>query len=488
MFRAHRSGAADSRSQAFMASLSERKTRRAESSDNGHSAVRDQYLRVKAEHPGAILFFRLGDFYEMFDEDAELVARELELTLTKRDWGRGERTPMAGVPYHAADRYIARLIAKGYRVAVCEQVGDPALSKGLVEREVLRVVTPGTVVDPAMLAAKRNNFLAAAVLGRDAVGIAWADITTGEFACAQFGATQPEAALLQELARVQPAEALVEAPRAERLSPQQISRQSDESDQEESLAERLMRLTANLTTVITPYDARAFREEIARERLREQFGVATLDAYGCEHLPLAVRAAGAVVAYLRETQRDLVAQITALETYSVSGYMTLDAHTRRNLELFESGRAGGVRGSLLWVLDSTRTPMGGRLLRRWLGEPLLDLPRLHIRQQAVAAALDDFTLRARLAPILGRAGDLERLTNRALQRIATPRDLAALAAGLTALEDLTASMESVPEGLGPIWARVTPLPELRALLERALVEEPPLALADGGVIRPAVGR
>ena len=155
-----------------MASISERKPRRAESSDNGHSAVRDQYLRVKAEHPGAILFFRLGDFYEMFEEDAELVARELELTLTKRDWGRGERTPMAGVPYHAADRYIARLIGKGYRVAVCEQVSDPALSKGLVEREVLRVVTPGTVVDPAMLAAKRNNFLAAAVLGRDAVGVA----------------------------------------------------------------------------------------------------------------------------------------------------------------------------------------------------------------------------------------------------------------------------------------------------------------------------
>ena len=346
-----------------MASISERKPRRVESSDNGHSAVRDQYLRVKAEHPGAILFFRLGDFYEMFDEDAELVARELELTLTKRDWGRGERTPMAGVPYHAADRYIARLIGKGYRVAVCEQVSDPALSKGLVEREVLRVVTPGTVVDPAMLAAKRNNFLAAAVLGRDAVGIAWADITTGEFACAQFAAANPEAALLQELARVQPAEALIEAPRAERLSHRQISQQGDDvmMTSRRSLAERLTRLTANLATVITPYEARAFREEVARERLREQFGVATLEAYGCEHLPLAVRAAGAVVAYLRETQRDLVAQITALETYSVAGYMTLDAHTRRNLELFESGRGGGVKGSLLWVLDSTRTPMGGRL-------------------------------------------------------------------------------------------------------------------------------
>jgi DNA mismatch repair protein MutS len=467
-----------------MASISERKPRRAESADNGHSAVREQYLRVKAERPGAILFFRLGDFYEMFDEDAELVARELELTLTKRDWGRGERSPMAGVPYHAADRYIARLIGKGYRVAVCEQVSDPALAKGLVEREVLRVVTPGTIVDPAMLAAKRNNFLAAAVLGRDAVGIAWADITTGEFACAQLIAANPEAALLQELARVQPAEALVEVARAERLTPRQMSQGSHESeDEQESLAERLARLTESLETVITPYEARAFREDVARERLREQFGVATLEAYGCEHLPLAVRAAGAVVAYLRETQRDLVAQITALETYSISGFMTLDAHTRRNLELFESGRGGGVKGSLLWVLDSTRTPMGGRLLRRWLGEPLLDLQRLRTRQEAVAAAIDDFTLRARLTPILARAGDLERLTNRAVQRIATPRDLVALAGGLSALEDLTASMDTVPAGLASIWKRIAPLPEVRVLLDRALVEEPPLTLAEGGAIR-----
>src|SRR5262249_27332319 len=172
-------------------------------------------------------------------------------TLTKRDWGRGERTPMAGVPYHAADRYIARLIGKGYRVAVCEQVSDPALAKGLVEREVLRVVTPGTVVDPGMLAAKRNNFLAAAVLGRDVVGIAWADITTGEFACAQFSAANPEAALLQELARVQPAEALIEAARAERLAPRQMSQENgDSEDEQESLAERLVRLTESLATVI----------------------------------------------------------------------------------------------------------------------------------------------------------------------------------------------------------------------------------------------
>ncbi|HEV2404144.1 MAG TPA: hypothetical protein VGR88_01760, partial [Ktedonobacterales bacterium] len=176
-----------------------------------HSPVRLQYFGVKRQYPDALLFFRMGDFYELFDADAEVAARELELTLTRRDWGRGEKSPMAGVPHHAADGYIARLIAKGYRVAVCEQTSDPALSKGLVEREVLRVVTPGTVVDPAMLAAKRNNYLAAAVLGRDAVGIAYADITTGEFCCAQLPAADPEATLAQELARVYPAELLLEA-------------------------------------------------------------------------------------------------------------------------------------------------------------------------------------------------------------------------------------------------------------------------------------
>ncbi len=472
--------------------------------------MRQQYLSVKRQYPDAILFFRMGDFYEMFDDDAELAARELELTLTGRDFGRGLRSPMAGVPHHAADGYIARLIAKGYRVAVCEQVSDPALSRGLVEREVIRVVTPGTVIDPAMLAAKRNNYLAAAALGRDAVGVAYVDITTGEFACAQFAAADPEAALAQELSRVQPAEALIEAARPSRLprprarwreaaddltlhaeqtgqnghhptsSPADHTADDDSAD----LASRLDALDARLDVVITPYDTRHFREDIARERLLERFQVASLEAFGCEGLPLAIRAAGAIIAYLNETQRGALAQITGLETYSVTGFMTLDAHTRRNLELFESGRSGGVKGSLLSVLDLTRTPMGGRLLRRWLGEPLLDLPRLLERQEAVAAAKDAVALRARLAPLLGRAGDIERLINRALQRIATPRDLVALAAGLRAVEEVAAATHDAPEGLARVCAAVHPLPELQALIGVALVDEPPLTLADGGYIRP----
>ena len=477
-------------------------------SERDQSPVRQQYLSVKRQYPDAILFFRMGDFYEMFDDDAELVARELELTLTRRDFGRGQRSPMAGVPHHAADGYIARLIGKGYRVAVCEQVSDPALSRGLVEREVLRVVTPGTVVDPTMLAAKRNNFLAAAALGRDAVGVAYVDITTGEFACTQFPAADPETALAQELARVQPAEALVEAARPSRM-PRPRARwrdaaddltsadtqngyhatpaddhASDSDEDSNGLAGRLDALDARLDVVITPYDARHFREDIARERLLERFQVASLEAFGCEGLPLAIRAAGAIIAYLNETQRGALAQITGLETYSVSGFMTLDAHTRRNLELFESGRGGGAKGSLLSVLDLTRTPMGGRLLRRWLGEPLLDVRRLRERQDAVAAAKDEVALRARLAPILSRAGDIERLVNRTLQRIASPRDLVALAAGLRAVEEVAAATQSAPEGLARVCAAIHPLPELQALIGSALVDEPPLTLAEGGFIRP----
>ncbi len=461
-----------------------------------HSPIRQQYLRIKGQHPDALLFFRMGDFFEMFDDDAELGARELELTLTKRDWGRGEKSFMAGIPHHAADSYIARLLARGHRVAVCEQLGDPTLAKGLVEREVVRVITPGTVVDLAMLSAKRNNFLAAAVMGRDAVGIAYADITTGEFACTQLLAAQPEVAMVQELERLQPAEVLVEAtgPVGATFSAASVAPSTGEDDfvaaaaweAEPPASEPAVPWARTLEDSIrvTPYEARAFREDDARLRLLEHFGVATLEAFGCDSQPLAIRAAGAIVAYLRETQRGALAHFASLETYSTSGFMALDTHTRRNLEIFESGRSGNTKGSLLWVLDTTRTPMGGRLLRRWLGEPLLDLGRLRLRQEAVDAAYQDIAARARLIPVLAKVGDLERLTSRTMQRIATPRDLVALAGGLRALEQLFATAWDVPAGLAPIMARIATLPELAALIEHALVSSPPQNLSDGGVIRP----
>ncbi len=496
-----------------------------------HSPIRTQYLQIKRQHPDAILFFRMGDFYEMFDEDAEIVARELEIALTRRDFGRGEKSPMAGIPHQAADGYISRLVAKGYRVAVCEQTSDPALSKGLVEREVLRVVTPGTVIDPAMLAAKRNNFLAAVVAGREAVGIAYVDITTGEFAVTQFSTPEPELAIQQEIARVGPAEVLIEADYSYRgnrkrrwlaavMSEKSVTRLGSNgnpnADLEETLAAAdrhhghnghengteqvpsldededdfspLAKPLKNLVAHLTPYDARYFSEDDARHRLLTHFDVASLEGFGCAHLPLAIRAAGAVLAYLQETQKGLLRQLTSLETYFVSEYMTLDPHTRRNLELFESGRNGTVKGSLLWVLDRTRSPMGGRLIRRWIGQPLLDIGILQRRQEIIGELLSDTLLQARLAEGLKKTSDIERLINRVRQRIATPRDLVALAAGLRAAAEVRESLS--PEArqhmprLAELMQRLSDNEEIICQIEQAIVDEPPLSATEGGVIRP----
>jgi DNA mismatch repair protein MutS len=498
-----------------------------------HSPVRTQYLQIKRQNPDAILFFRMGDFYEMFDEDAEIVARELEIALTRRDFGRGEKSPMAGIPHQAADGYIARLVARGYRVAVCEQTSDPALSKGLVEREVLRVVTPGTVIDPAMLAARRNNFLAAVVAGREAVGIAYIDITTGEFAVTQFSTPEPELALQEEIGRVCPAEVLLAADYSYRgnrkrhwlatvMSEKSVTRlgsngnpnadleetlattdrhhgyngqengreaaRSAPTDEDEEDFSPLVRPLKHLATHLTPYDARYFNEDDARHRLLTHFEVNSLEGFGCAHLPLAIRAAGAVLAYLQETQKGLLRQLTSLETYLVSEYMTLDPHTRRNLELFENGRNGTVKGSLLWVLDRTRSPMGGRLIRRWIGQPLLDLAILQRRQEIIGELLSDPVLQARLAEGLKKASDIERLVNRVRQRIATPRDLVALAGGLRAAAEVRAVLppgaaQSLPR-LSELVQRLGDLTQVIAQIEQAIVDEPPLSATEGGVIRP----
>src|SRR5436305_3157061 len=394
-----------------------------------HSPVRAQYLQIKQQHPDAILFFRMGDFYEMFDDDAEIVARELEIALTRRDFGRGAKSPMAGIPQHGGDGYVARLVSRGYRVAICEQTSDPALSKGLVDREVVRIVTPGTVIDPTMLAAKRNNFLASVIAGRDAVGIAYIDITTGEFAVTQFQTVEPPLAIQQEISRVGPAEVLVETNynrpgnRKKRwlaavMSEKQVTKVGsngnpnadipDLDEDEEDDTAPLVKLLEGVAGHVTPYDTRYFNEDDARHRLLHQFNVASLEGFGCERLPLAIRAAGAVLAYVQETQKGLLQQLTVLETYSTSGFMTLDPYTRRNLELFETGRSGSSKGSLLWVLDRTRSPMGGRLLRRWIGQPLLDIVVLLQRQQAIGELLEDTLIQARLGEALKKAGDIER--------------------------------------------------------------------------------
>ena len=423
--------------------------------DKDLTPARRQYLAFKKKYPNAILFFRMGDFFETFDDDARLVARELEIVLTSREMGKAGRVPLAGIPHHAAESYIARLINKGYKVAICEQTG-PVPTTGIVERDVIRVVTPGTVVEPGLLTERRNNYLAAVVLGGERAGLAYTDISTGEFAATELIGD----GLAQELARLQPAECLVVAAR----------------DDSELTA---LPLPPTVPTHVTAYDAWRFSPDVAQRTLLEHFGVATLDGFGLQALPLAVRAAGALLQYVAETQQSALAQMTAISVYSTASFMVLDAATRRNLELTQSTRSGSVKGSLLAVLDLTRTALGGRLLRRWIGQPLTDVVALTARQDAIAALYNDTQTRLALAPLLGKVGDLERMLSRVTQRIAGPRDLIGLKNSLAATPEivqLTSALTPQPAGMD-VCADVV------SLIEQALVPDPPATLSDGGVIR-----
>ncbi|GAB4412720.1 MAG: DNA mismatch repair protein MutS [Anaerolineales bacterium] len=430
--------------------------------------VRRQYLAIKKRFPNTIVFFRLGDFYETFDEDAKTVAQVCDIVLTSRPVGKDQRVPLAGVPYHAVDTYLAKLIEAGYKVAIVEQVSDPKESKGLVAREVVRVVTPGTVVEPALLDERRNNFLAAVVLDDRRAGLAYVDITTGEFATTQFAGDDAEREVLQELSRLQPAECLIPAG----------------ADTPERA------LVRSAETHITEWDAWRFDAETAREALLKHFGVGTLAGFGCEGLPQAIRAAGAIVQYLQETQKAALAHLDSLTTYSTSRFMTLDASTRRNLELVATIRTGAVKGSLLGVLDLTRTSMGGRLLRQYLLQPLLEKTAIERRLDAVEALYNATPQRMKIRELLGGIGDLERLTNRLAQGIATPRDLLGLARALRRVPDIAAALDGVlaqlPPGhpLADLRARLNPCDAEASLIEAAIAEDAPATLANGGVIRP----
>ena len=420
--------------------------------------VRRQYLGVKREHQDEILLFRMGDFYETFDDDARLLSRELEIALTSREFGKGQRVPLAGIPYHSLEASLARLIKKGYKVAICEQVSDPATSKGIVDREVVRVVTPGTVIEDTLLEQKANNYLAALVVEGDAAGLSWVDITTSEFATTQFDLSH----LSVEMARLQPSELLV------------LDGQPDVDD-----------LDIGDRTMLTPLAADAFHADWARETLLRHFGVASLESFGCEGQALAVRAAGAVIDYLEQTQRSAVGQINTLYTYSTADYMVLDAQTRRNLELYEGGRWGSVNASLLSVLDVTKTSMGGRLLRRWLGQPLLDVERLVRRQDAVEWFHRSALRRERVVMLLEAVSDMERLVNRVRGHSATPRDLVGLANSLEAAPKIKAILCEDDDADKVEWLaeRITDNGEVIELVRQSISDDPPLSVGDGNVIR-----
>ncbi len=417
--------------------------------------LRQQYLRIKRQFPDVLLLFRLGDFYETFDDDARLAASVLSIALTGREMGKGQRVPMAGIPAHSLDNYLGKLIAKGHKVAICEQTTDPEESKGLVEREVVRVVTPGTVVEPNLLEQKANNYLAAVVIEGGLAGVAFVDITTSEFVATQLPLEQ----LATELERLTPAELLL--PKGAVLPDLKIE------------------------VAKSARDAQDFYLEDATERLLKHFGVTTLEAYGCADLPLAARAAGGILGYLAEMQKPALAQVTTLSTYSASAFMTLDPQTRRNLELVQGGRWGATQHSLLTVIDLTKTAMGGRLLRRWLSQPLLERRAIEERLDVVQWLVERPMPRAKAISTVGRISDLERLVNRVRSAIATPREVVALRRGLELLPELREALrlEASP-AVESLSSRLKPCQEAVELVKAGIVDEPPATLADGDAIRP----
>ena len=416
--------------------------------------ARRQYLRIKAEHPDELLLFRMGDFYETFDEDAEVLARDLEIALTSREFGKGERVPLAGIPYHSLETYLGRLIKCGHRVALCEQTSDPSTSKGLVDREVVRVVTPGTVVEESILDPTANSYLAAIFPCEGQVGLAYADITTSEFATGQVAAD----GLSDELARLDPAEVLV--PEGADLA-----------------------IDGRPTVELPPV---AFGLESATERLKRHFGVLSLEAFGCEGLPLATRAAGAIADYLARSHRAGLERLDRLTTYSVKSYMVLDLQTMRNLELFEGGRWGRSDASLAAVLDDTRTAMGARLLRRWIGRPLVDLDRLRARQEVVEWFHSSAFRRLRVAELLSGISDIERLMNRVRGGSAAPRDLLALRDSLQLaprVRELLAGPEETGE-VAALGALIGVHEEVVGLVGAAIADDASASVGEGRVIRP----
>ena len=419
--------------------------------------VRRQYLDIKSQYPDAIVFFRLGDFYETFDEDAHIVSKVLDIVLTSRNVAKGTRVPMAGIPHHAAENYLGRLINKGYHVAICEQVGTEPVN-GLMPRDVVRVITPGTIIEPGLLPGDANNYLACVVIDDVRAGVAYVDITTGEFAATELSATSLG---INEIVRAE----LI------RLSPVEI------------LCPDSLSFSNGLPGHLTPWQDWRFEHSRCDQTLLTQFKAASLDGFGVRGLPLAIRAAGTIVQYLQETQPAALKLLSGLSAYHLTEFMTLDAPTRRNLELTETIRGAHVEGSLLGVLDRSITPMGKRLMRQWVSKPLLDVDQIRQRQQGVEYFYDDGLSRAEMRTAFKPLADLERLTNRVVGGTAQPRDLLALRETLRLLPGLRSLFPEKVPSLEKALKNFHLCVEELGLLESALADEPPATLGTTGIIR-----
>ncbi|WP_078809815.1 DNA mismatch repair protein MutS [Selenihalanaerobacter shriftii] len=423
-----------------------------------------QYFSIKNKYEDAILLFRLGDFYEMFADDAKLAAKELELTLTSRNKGKGKKTPMAGIPYHSTESYIATLIEKGYRVAICEQVEDPSEASGLVKREVVRVITPGTVIDNEFLDDKSNNYLATVTAGKNVFGFAIVDISTGEFTVTELSGKRAAANLIDELARINPAECLIDP---------QIYQES----------EIVTYIKQQIDPILNDIDER-FNYRQAYDLLTDHFNVSSLEGFGCEGLDLAIEAAGATLDFLIETQKRTLNHLNQLSTYSTQDYMVLDANTRRNLELTKTIRDQDYKGSLLWVLDQTVTAMGGRKLRKWIEQPLLKPEEINGRLDAVNEIKDNIFLKEELKELLDQVYDIERLIGKVTYGSANARDLIALKSSINVLPKVEELLNnfSVPK-LQDLKGKLDILEDVHSLIEQSIQEEPPVTVREGGLIK-----
>ena len=429
--------------------------------DPSETPMMRQYRAMKSQHEDAILLFRMGDFFEMFFEDAVTASRVLGLTLTSRSKG-DNAVPMAGVPHHAADGYIRRLIQAGYRVAICDQVQDPREAKGLVERDVTRIVTPGTLTEESLLEAKASNYLAALCPRGDVIGLAWADLSTGEFRVEDV----PEEKGLDELVRLGPSEVLVAQSLVDAEGP-------------------LVRgLRHELDVMVSPRADWVFNRETAERTLLEHFGVRTLEGFGCADLGPALSAAGAVLSYLHETQRTSLAHLRRLRPVRAGDRVVLDRATRLSLELARTMRDGRRDGTLLWTLDRTLTPMGGRRLSDWVHAPLCDRDLIATRHDAVEELFNDHALREALREALRDVYDIERLATRVSTGRANPRDLMALRNSLEQVPRLKDALAGAgSEALCRLDARVDAVEEARASIAAALCNDPPLQVREGGIFR-----
>lgn len=424
-----------------------------------------QYYEAKEKHKDALIFFRMGDFYESFGEDAKVIAKELEITLTSRGRDReGEDMPLAGIPYHAVDSYLPKLIRKGYKVAICEQLEDPKNAKGVVKRGVVRVITPGTVIDPSLISDQSNNYLMS-ISGEGAeFGISFLDVSTGEFMTTQFTDNGNYERIISEASRMRPAECV--------LPPALFDNK------------RLVDRLKDLDIVLNRFDADAFDKKNARETLIRHFGVMTLEGMGCEVLPLAISSSGAALLYAKTTQMRDLAHIQSVRTYSENEFMVLDSITLRNLEIIQGVR--GDNSSLLSILDSTKTPMGGRLLQKMLLKPLICVGKITERLDAVDELAKKTLLRFDLRFQLGRVRDIERLIGRIVYGNSNARDLIALKVSLAALPEISKSLKESDIRSALLLKTIQMLgdfSDIVALLTRALVDEPPLSVREGGMIR-----